>query len=153
MSEQFQIIVVRNTAKGNLVPGTIWINGDELGKTYENNSLKIPAGDYTGLLRYRSHHHFVQGPLGVMSEIGDFLVEISGVHKRSNILFHTGNKPKHSEGCILLGPIQSGHTKSGEVAYSVAEDSPLRRMRLMFYGKDDPVMSPDKIIKISIVDP
>ncbi|HXT13096.1 MAG TPA: DUF5675 family protein [Candidatus Angelobacter sp.] len=40
-----------------------------------------------------------------MAHEGDFLVEITGVPGRTNILFHGGNQPKNSEGCILLGAV------------------------------------------------
>jgi Family of unknown function (DUF5675) len=153
VSEHFHIVIKRESAKGNLVPGLIYVNGKALGRTYENDELKIPARDYVGLLRYHSGHHFVQGPHGAMGTKGDFLVEVSGVDKRTNILFHTGNQPKHSKGCILLGPINSSKSKSGGVEYSVTEESPLRRLRLLFYGTDEPVSSPDKAVKISVIDP
>jgi hypothetical protein len=152
MSEQFHITIKRQAPQGALVSGTIYLNGTLLGKTYENDDKKIPAGNYAGLLRYRSDHHFVQGPKGIMDQKGDFLIEVSGVENRTNILLHTGNQPGQSAGCILLGPINSAAQTGGTVQYSVAETSPLRALRLQFYGTDEPTSSPLKTIKISIVD-
>ena len=78
-----------------------------IGRTYENDLLKVPAASYVGLLRYHSpeNKNVVQGPFGLMSKSGDFLIEISGVKWRDSILLHGGNKPEHSRGCILLGPV------------------------------------------------
>jgi hypothetical protein len=153
MSEGFHIVVKRESIEGDLVRGTLYFNGTPLGKTYENNGMKIAASDYKGLLRYKSNHHFVQSAHGAMSEHGDFLIEIAGVKGRTNILFHTGNKARHSQGCILLGPIKSVADDKGQITYSVSDDSPLRRLRLTFYGTDEPDSSPDKNISISIIDP
>jgi Family of unknown function (DUF5675) len=153
MSEPFHIVVKRESVKGDLVQGTLYLNGTPLGKTYENKKFKISANDYRGLLRYRSQHHFVQASHGTMGHRGDFLIEIAGVKGRSNLLFHTGNKPSHSQGCVLLGPIKSIAEKDGDISYMVDQDSPLRKLRLMFYGSDEPDSSPDKNISISIIDP
>lgn len=87
-----------------------------------------------------------------MSTKGDFLIEVSGVKGRTDILLHTGNQPKHSDGCICLGPILTKDTPDGKI-YSVSSDSPLRQLRLAFYGTDQPNASPDKTIAVSIVDP
>jgi hypothetical protein len=153
MSELFHIIVKRESVKDNLLRGTMYVNDTLLGRTYENDDLKIAANDYTGLLRYRSQHHFVQSAHGAMGKTGDFLVEVAGVKGRTNILFHTGNKPKDSKGCILLGPIKSSISPTGILTYSVREESPLRRLRLLFYGTDEPVSSPDKNVSVSVIDP
>lgn len=61
MSSGFHILIKRDTAQGDLVPGRIYLDGDLLGTTFERTAVKIPAGDYKGLMRYRSSHHFVQG--------------------------------------------------------------------------------------------
>ena len=152
MGDAFHIVIKRGSAKGHLVPGRIYLNGDLLGTTYERKEVQIPAGDYKGLMRYSSSHHFVQSEHGAMKTDGDFLLEASGVKGRSNILLHTGNKPKHSDGCILLGPISTAHGESGNV-YKVGDDSPLRKLRLAFYGTDKPISSPNKSVVISVVDP
>ena len=82
-----------------------------------------------------------------MATKGDFLIEVGNVPGRSDILLHTGNKPKHSAGCILLGPIKKDET-TGQ--YFVGEQDPLRKLRLLFYGTDHPVQTPSKEITITV---
>jgi len=106
MSERlFNIRIERHFTKDGLVTGELFVNGELIGPTYENDALKIDLGSYTGQLRYHSGHNFVQGPSGSMATTGDFLIELVGARHRSNILFHGGNKPKHSQGCVLLGGV------------------------------------------------
>ena len=88
------------------VLGTLSVNGTPLGDVLENEVLRIKAGTYKGVVRYYSKKNFVQGPLGVMGEAGDFLLEVSGVQGRTALLIHSGTKPWHSEGCILAGGSQ-----------------------------------------------
>ena len=146
----FNISIERGLSTNGLVTGTISVNGQEIGKTYENASLKIPAGAYTGLLRYVSGHNFVGGPFGTISKRGDFLVEISGVTGgRTDILFHGGNRPYQSRGCILLGPVARD---PGSSIPSLDNEHPLRKLRLLFYGTDVPNSTPDKAIRIQISD-
>lgn len=152
MSDLFHIFVKRDPAKGDSVPGHIYLNGKLLGSTLERTAVKVRAGDYAGVMRYSSSKHFAQGAHGAMGQSGDFLLEISGVRGHTDILLHTGNRPKHSDGCILLGPISSTVGNDGKLHYSVGHDSPLRKLRLAYYGTDEPVMCPDRVITISIRD-
>jgi hypothetical protein len=149
MSGTFNIVIHRLDKSGNLVTGTIDVNGVTIGSTYENDPVKIPAGVYVGCLRYHSGHNFVQGPHGVMGKKGDLLIEVSGVKDRDNILLHGGNKAKHSKGCVLLGPVSKNKTTG---AAWVDDQATLRKLRLLFYGTDEPVMCPDKTITIHVVD-
>jgi hypothetical protein len=82
----------------------------------------------------------------------DFLLEVSGVKNsagkaRTDIVFHGGTKPQHSKGCILLGPVSRDKNKVG----TIGPDHPLRKLRLLFYGTDQPNQSPDKEISIVIL--
>ena len=145
----FQIRIQRLYSKDKLVTGSLAVNGELIGGTYENDDLKVPAGSYVGRLRYRSDHNFVQGPFGLMSKTGDFLVELVGAKDRTNILFHGGNKPKHSKGCVLLGPVvKDKATNTGFVGGEHA----LRKLRLKFYGSETPVQCPSEHIFIQIFD-
>ncbi len=153
MTGSFHIVIKRSATQGNLIPGKIYLDGDLLGSTYERNGVQIPAGDYAGNMRYSSSHHFAQGPGGSMNTSGDFLLEVSNVPSRTDILLHTGNAPSQSDGCVLLGPISSTESEDGNTVYSVGDDSPLRKLRLAFYGTDQPISSPDKQVVISIVGP
>jgi hypothetical protein len=152
--EHFDIVIKRNSVVGNLIYGTVFLNGQEIGATFENNDLKIPTGSYKGLLRYNSGHNFVQSELGKMSIKGDFLLEASNVPGnkiptiRTDILLHSGNLPKHSKGCILFGPAFKGP----DGASTIDVNHPLRKLRLAFYGTDEPISTPNKNITITIVD-
>ena len=152
-SEEFKVEVVRANTDGGLLKGTLFVNGELLGPTYENDSLKILAGTYEGRLRYVSQNGHVQGPNGVMANQGDFLLEVANVtwsdgSKRYGILFHAGNKPHHSKGCIMLGPVQ--HDADGNRI--LPEGHTLRKLRRKFYGSDDPNSSPAVSIKVVVTE-
>lgn len=82
-----------------------------------------------------------------MSRKGDFLLEVSGIPRRTHILLHPRTKPKHSTGCILLGPV----FRSPDNAVYIKDDHSLRKMRTLFYGSDNPVSCPDLSISFQIV--
>jgi hypothetical protein len=148
-SNKFDVRVHRELTKDGLVIGKISVNGQEIGTCYENAEKKVPAGTYKGVLRHKSTKNFVQGPGGRLGKTGDFLLEVAGVPKRTDILFHAGNKREHSEGCIMLGAA-SHDPKSGD---PVAPEA-LKKLRLLFYdGNDSPASTPDKAITIEIRDP
>jgi hypothetical protein len=146
MNKNFDILIKRNKVLGNLVYCSIYLNGEEIGTAYENNTLKISPGTYKGLMRYYSSHNFVQSSQGRLNTKGDFLLEVSGVMGRTNILLHSGNKPKHSQGCILLGPVNKGPDNS----VFVNHNHPLYKLRLAFYGTAEPISSPNINITITI---
>ncbi|MCC6742660.1 MAG: hypothetical protein IT175_02255 [Acidobacteria bacterium] len=149
VSETFRIVVERQKVEGGLVIGSISVDGRAIGSAYENADLKIPAGTYAGALRYWSGHNFVAGPFGTIGKEGDFLLEVTGVTGRRDILFHGGNKPQHSTGCIMLGPVGKDPATS---IPSLDADHPLRKLRLLFYGTDTPSSTPNKRIEIEIRD-
>lgn len=142
----FNISIDRKRIEGNLVYCSISLNGELIGMAYENNALKIQAGDYKGVMRYNSGKNFVQSSLGKMSTKGDFLIEVSGVYGRTDILLHGGNAPQYSTGCIMLGPVKKMQDGTG----LIEGDLPLRKLRIAFYGSDEPVSCPNKNIKITI---
>ncbi|WP_224483470.1 DUF5675 family protein [Robertkochia aurantiaca] len=140
----FEIKIERLTIEQGLIIGKIYVNGNYIGRCYENEVLKIEAGVYPGVMRYFSSNQFVSGPFGTLGNEGDFLVEVSKVENRHNLLFHTGNQPYHSRGCILLGsPIKD----SSGIKY-LPIDHPLRKLRNLFYGMDNPNSSPLKEVRI-----
>jgi len=144
--ETFTIIVQREKTNDGLVTGQLTVNGTKVGTCYENDTKKIPAGTYNGVLRTKSGKNFVQGPGGKMGNSGDFLVEVGGVDKRTDILFHPGNKKEHSAGCILCGPVTKDDKDN-----SIAPEA-LKKMRIAFYGTDTPNATPDKKIVIIVRD-
>jgi len=143
------IVVQREKKDGDLVTGTLTVNGQLLGKTYENAKLMIVGGRYPGYLRYVSGKNFVQGLFGNIAKAGDFLLEVGNVPGRTDILFHGGNKPHHSRGCVLLGPVgKDPKTHAPHLEY----DHPLRKLRRLFYGTETPVMTPDQSVTIQVND-
>jgi hypothetical protein len=152
-AEKFDIVISREKAENNLVTGTISVNGEVLGTCYEREDLRIAAGTYPGFLRYGSKRGFAQGPNGELGQEGDFLLEIGNVKwsdgkVRTNLLFHGGNKPEHSKGCVMLGAVARG--ADGKAI--LPERHPLRKLRFLFYGTDDPTSTPNKQISITIKD-
>lgn len=145
--KKFTIVVERGQAQGDFLPNQIIVNGAAIGSGLENDRVKVPAGTYTGKLRYYSEKH-VQGPFGTIGQTGDFLLEVSGVPGRTDILFHGGTKPEHSKGCILLG----GIAKDGNGVRFVPDTTTLRKLRLAFYGTDTPNATPDVDIEIVVKD-
>ena len=153
-AEKFEIVVTRTAVKGGLVSGTISVNGEEIGKTFENAELKIAAGEYKGVLRYSSPSNHAQGPFGSLAKEGDFLLEIAKAEDESgkvktDVLFHGGNKPHQSRGCILLGSVNRDKQTGGGY---IPEGHPLRKLRELFYGTENPTSTPNKEILITIVD-
>ncbi|MEQ9309847.1 MAG: hypothetical protein RLN90_10360 [Balneolaceae bacterium] len=150
--ERFDIRIERTSISGNLVEGKLYVNNKYLGKTYENNNLKVRPGRYPGFLRYISNAGHVTGPLGNIGKNGDFLLEIGSVtwsdgRNRSNLLFHGGDKPHQSKGCIMLGPV----SRDSDGNRYLPPTHTLSKLRKEFYGTDNPVSSPNKKITIEII--
>lgn len=149
----FRIKVFREKASSNLVTGTLVVNNMILGRTYENEKLMIREGTYNGKLRYVSTSGHAVGPLGSIGHSGDFLLEVGDVtwsdgRKRKDLLFHGGNKPQHSKGCVMLGSVS--RDKDGK--RYLPEGHTLSKLRKEFYGTEPPTSSPNKAIRIEIVD-
>ena len=129
----YRVLIERKEiTPSGLIVSDLSVNGLALGQVYENAKKAIPAGSYPGVRRFVSEKRFVQGPGGHMDKRGDFLIEIAKVPDRSDILIHPGNKPEHSEGCILAG---SAEKKAGRV-YAPPILVALRRH---FYGDARPL--------------
>jgi hypothetical protein len=132
--------------------GDIGINNRNFGRFYENPTVMIPEGTYKGALRYNSEHNFVVSSCGVAARTGDFLIEVTGVkdangNLRSNILFHPGVLPSHSQGCVLFGARK--RDQQGNLL-PLEPDYPLVRIRREFYGTDNTVQCPNKVITIIV---
>ncbi|MBK1836654.1 hypothetical protein JHL17_04445 [Azospirillum sp. YIM B02556] len=132
--------------------GDIGVNGQNIGRFYENPEKLITTGTYQGVLRYRSDKNFVQSSCGEIARDGDFLLEIAGVKRadgkpRTAILLHPGFLPSHSEGCILMGPRKRG---ADAKPLPLDADSPLVKLRRAFYGTDNPIACPDRGITIIV---
>jgi hypothetical protein len=132
--------------------GDIGVNNRNIGRFYENPEKRIPKGTYSGFLRYRSDHNFVQSSCGGLSHEGDFLLEVANVtgpngKGRSNILFHPGYLPSHSAGCVLFG---ARRFDAQGTPLPLDDDNPLVIIRREFYGTDTPISCPDKSITITV---
>jgi hypothetical protein len=149
----FSITIERTKNIGDsLVTGIISVNGEPIGKTYENKDSLVKADKYRGLMRYYSQRGFVTGPFGTIGNVGDFLLEIDSAYSqtgriKTNVLFHTGFLPKHSKGCILLGAVNGPPS-----ARFISDDHTLRKLRQKFYGTDTPNSCPNVKIEIEIID-
>lgn len=152
-ADDFRILIERTSRNEKQLSGTILINGSVIGTSYENDNVRIPPGTYKGLMHFSSSKNFLKGPGGVMSQQGDFLLEISGVRvsggaAQTAILLHGGDKPQQSQGCILLGPVDRGLVGQSKLT----ADHPLYKLRIAFYGSGTPDDTPNKTVTIEIRD-
>ena len=94
------LLIIRDTFTKDSTIGKLFLNGELFCETLElpylDNQRRIsciPAGQYFVRLRYpresatRNYLHLL----------------VQNVPDRDYILFHIGNKPDHSQGCILVG--------------------------------------------------
>lgn len=137
------------------VYGDVGVNNQNFGRFYENPDVMIPEGTYKGALRYHSDHNFVVSSCGIAARSGDFLIEVTGVKDanggdRSNILFHPGILPSHSRGCVLFGARE--RDARGNLR-PLGANYPLVKIRREFYGTDNPVQCPNKVITIVVKKP
>ena len=94
------LLLIRDTFTENSTIGRLFINGESFCDTLENpyinnerNISCIPEGQYKVRLR-----------LPRESATRDYLqLLVQVVPNRSYIIFHVGNKPSHTKGCILVG--------------------------------------------------
>ena len=94
------LLLIRDTFTENSTIGELFINGERFCDTLENPYLDnqrnvscIPAGEYPVRLRYPRE-----------SATREYLhLLVQDVPNRDYILFHRGNFPKDTSGCILLG--------------------------------------------------
>ena len=99
-SNLINLLIIRDTFTENSTIGELFINGERFCDTLENpwvNNKKniscIPEGEYPVRLR-----------LARESATRDYLhLLVQDVPNRDYILFHRGNFPKDTRGCILLG--------------------------------------------------
>lgn len=94
------LLIIRERFSDKSTIGKLYVNGEYFCYTLElpwlNNRRRvscIPAGEYKVRLR-----------LARESATRDYLhLLIQDVPNRTYILFHRGNKPSHTKGCILVG--------------------------------------------------
>ena len=151
-ADPFKVVVARGETKEGLIVGKLSVNGEAVGTVYERADKHVPAGSYKAHMRYESGKNHVQGPGGTLGKKGDFLIELdtftAGGKKWEVIQFHAGNKPDHSDGCVLCGPA----TTDDKTKQKIAPDT-LKKLRLKFYGTDTPNSTPDREITVEFVAP
>ena len=94
------LLLIRDTFSKESTIGELFINGERFCDTLENpwldnqrNISCIPAGEYPVRLRYPRE-----------SATREYLhLLVQDVPNRDYILFHRGNFPKDTSGCILVG--------------------------------------------------
>lgn len=94
------IQVKRETPIQNAVPSKIYLDGALFGYGLENLDYMIPPGHYT-----------VSGKRS--EKFGTNKIYIN-VPDRSGIMFHGGNTPEDTRGCVLIGANRNGATISGD---------------------------------------
>jgi len=98
--KKINLLLIRDTFSKLSVLGELFLNGERMCDTLENpwidnqrNISCIPEGEYEVRIR-----------LPRESATRDYLhLLVQDVPDRSYILFHRGNYPKDTEGCILVG--------------------------------------------------
>ena len=85
-----KINLIRNKREGKAVHGTMRVGERDIA-TLENADFIIPEGTYELVLT-------------MSPKFGVVLPLLENVPGRSGIRIHTGTKPEHSKGCILVTP-------------------------------------------------
>jgi hypothetical protein len=102
-------------------------------KDNTQNISSIPAGTYDASLRYDHDDHW--------------RIELQGVPGRDHVQIHVGNFVSDTIGCILVGK------KLGSDLCSVQQSKEAyAELKKSFYGTDNPTSTPNKSIKVKLVD-
>lgn len=95
----------------------------------------IPTGSYGGTLRY--------------DHADRWRVQLTNVPNRSNIQIHIGNKVEDTHGCVLVG---TGIAPDLCSLIGGSSKAALDALRFAFYGTNQPVATPDKVIRVVVQD-
>lgn len=134
------IEIKRISKSGSCMIGNLSVDSVVLCKTLElpfldnqSNISSIPAGEYTGILRY--------------DHSDKWRIELTNVVNRTHIQIHIGNYPKDTKGCVLVGT--AADSTDCKVTGSTSAFLDLKRS---FYGTDFPTSTPNKSIRIILSD-
>ena len=138
--EDFVITIYRQYPGEKCTSGYLAVNDVIVAYTLERpwkdnqaNISSIPTGAYKAKLRYDHKDHW--------------RIELLDVPDRKNVQIHVGNEPDDSLGCILVGKKLGNDLCSLQQSAAAYKD-----LKKSFYGTEEPNSTPDKDIKIKIVD-
>ncbi|MBZ9872941.1 DUF5675 family protein [Mesorhizobium sp. BR1-1-9] len=139
-AEDFTLTIHRQYTSEQCTSGYLAINGEIKAYTLElpwqgnePEISSIPSGEYSANLRY--------------DHADKWRIELRDVPARSLVQIHTGNLPADSIGCILIGQELGDDLCSIKPGTSGPAN---RALREAFYGTSDPIMSPNKQIRVKI---
>jgi hypothetical protein len=141
-SQTFDLKIVRQHSDEHCTSGYLSVDGRTIAYTLErpwqgnaSDISSIPPGTYGAELRYDK-------------ERDDYwTIQLRGVPGRTAVQLHIGNTTADTTGCLLVGTRLTSNLCS-----VIDSGGALRRIKQAFYGDDDPVMSPNKSIRVTIVD-
>src|SRR5262245_31373854 len=125
-AEDFELTVARQYGSSKCTMGYLAANSKIICYTLEppwkdnkNDVSSIPAGKYSGTLRY--------------DHTDRWRIELQNVPKRTNVQIHIGNYPSNTLGCILVGKkatVDKCQVLDSATAY--------KELKKSFYGTDNP---------------
>jgi hypothetical protein len=133
-----EIMIVRTSENAASTTGELYVGGRFVAHTLElpwkeNRSYisSIPVGTYSSHLRY--------------DKADGWRIQIDGVPGRSGVQLHVGNYPSQIEGCVLVGlEVFNADDRLGRSAEAYAA------LRRAFYGAEDPLLTPNKAIRVTV---
>jgi len=133
--------VVRQYQDARCTSGYLAVNDQIIAYTLErpwrNNTpfiSSIPVGVYEGFLRYDHPDD-------------RWRIELERVPGRRHVEIHIGNKPRQTEGCLLVG------MRLGRDFCSLIDGaSAYRQLKTAFYGTDRPTATPNRRIVLTVAE-
>ncbi|MBL4706426.1 MAG: hypothetical protein JKY54_18000 [Flavobacteriales bacterium] len=134
----FAIKIDRSSYSDECIQGYMFVNSEAICYTLElpwadnqNNISAIPVGKYSGFLRY--------------DKSDGWRIQLENVPNRPGVQIHVGNYTSQTKGCVLVDDgVGDCTVSSSKNAYN--------KLKVAFYGSENPVQTPDKIITVEIVD-
>lgn len=137
VQENFEITVLRQSSNNQCTMGYMSVNGEIMAYTLElpwknnqQNVSSIPAGTYSGMLRY--------------DKADKWRIQLQGVPGRTAVQIHIGNYTRDIKGCVLIGSaadVTNCTVTGSKTAYT--------KLKEKFYGTSNPVSCPNVNIVIT----
>ena len=145
--ESFEVEIRRTYESSTCATGELFVNGEFVAYTLEppwagnkRYISSIPSGTYSGIVRYDKTDRY-----SAKTFENRWRIELTGVPGRDNIQIHVGNYPRDTTGCALVGTILDNgkcRTRNSRSAFA--------RLKNAFYGSPNPVLSPNKNVRVTI---